>query len=96
MLTEVTERAVAHTEKQEVLLTGGVAANSRLQEMLRIMCKERGAKFFVVPHEFSGDNGTMIAYAGLLMYKSAKKPFKLNDTEINPKWRTDEVEINWL
>ncbi|MFB0502154.1 MAG: KEOPS complex N(6)-L-threonylcarbamoyladenine synthase Kae1, partial [Candidatus Bathyarchaeia archaeon] len=34
MLTEVTERALAHTEKPEVLLTGGVAANKRLQSML--------------------------------------------------------------
>jgi len=30
-LTEVTERAMAHTEKQEVLLGGGVAANTRLR-----------------------------------------------------------------
>src|SRR4030066_2288662 len=33
MVTEVTERALAHTEKNEVLLTGGVAANRRLQYM---------------------------------------------------------------
>jgi tRNA A37 threonylcarbamoyltransferase TsaD len=30
MVTEVTERALAHTEKKEVLLTGGVAANKRI------------------------------------------------------------------
>ena len=30
MVTEVTERALAHTEKKELLLTGGVAANKRL------------------------------------------------------------------
>lgn len=35
MVVEVTERALAHTEKKEVLLTGGVAANKRLQEMVR-------------------------------------------------------------
>ena len=34
MLTEVTERALAHTGKKEVLLTGGVAANKKLQEMI--------------------------------------------------------------
>ena len=33
-LTEVTERAMAHTEKKEVLLGGGVAANKRLREMV--------------------------------------------------------------
>ena len=30
-LTEVTERAMAHTEKEEVLLGGGVASNKRLR-----------------------------------------------------------------
>src|SRR3989338_7090924 len=33
-LTEVTERALAHTGKKEVLLTGGVAASRALQEMM--------------------------------------------------------------
>ena len=37
MLAEVTERAVAHTSKKEVLLTGGVARNKRLQEMLQVI-----------------------------------------------------------
>ncbi|MEK6907150.1 MAG: tRNA (adenosine(37)-N6)-threonylcarbamoyltransferase complex transferase subunit TsaD, partial [Nanoarchaeota archaeon] len=41
MLTEVTERAMAHVNKKEALLIGGVAANKRLIEMLNIMCKER-------------------------------------------------------
>jgi glycoprotease/Kae1 family metallohydrolase len=34
MLTEVTERALAHTGKEEVLVGGGVAANGRLQATL--------------------------------------------------------------
>ena len=41
MLVEATERAIAHTEKKECLLTGGVAANKRLQGMLKVMCGER-------------------------------------------------------
>ncbi|MDD1674520.1 MAG: bifunctional N(6)-L-threonylcarbamoyladenine synthase/serine/threonine protein kinase, partial [Methanomicrobiales archaeon] len=45
MCVEVTERALAHAGKSEVLLVGGVGANKRLQEMLRIMCEERGAAF---------------------------------------------------
>ena len=67
MLTEVTERAMAHTGKKECLLTGGVAASIRLREMLNIMCKERNAEFAVVPYEYAGDNGAMIAYNGLLI-----------------------------
>lgn len=111
MLTEVTERALAHTGKNEVLLTGGVAANTRLQEMLRIMCKERGAKFYLCPPAFAGDNGVNIAWAGILAQKSEQKSGVKNsmpqymkcDTsfasklqEIAPRERTDDVEINWL
>lgn len=94
MLTEVTERALAHTGKGEVLLVGGVAANKRLQSMLDIMAKERNAKLYVVPKEFSGDQGTMIAWVGSLAYKSGwKQNF---EDKIKPNWRIDEVQITWL
>jgi universal protein Kae1 len=90
MLTEVAERALAHTEKNELLLVGGVASNKRLQEMMSKMCEERGAKFYVVPAKYSSDNGVMIAYAGLLAYKNGfGKPF---EDLIKPKWRIDEVK----
>lgn len=87
MLTEVTERALAHAEKKEVLLVGGVAANKRLQKMMKIMCAGRGAKFHVPKKEYCGDNGAMIAMLGAL----AKKGMG----EIKPRWRTDEVEVIW-
>ncbi len=94
MLTEVTERALAHTDKKEVLLTGGVAANKRLQEMLRIMCEERGAKFYVVDNKYSGDCGVMIAWAGLLGYKSGET-IEIENSSIKQRWRIDQVKINW-
>ena len=68
MVTEVTERALAHTEKKEVLLTGGVAANRRLQAMINSIAEEHDAKFNVVPREFATDNGAMIAWTGVLAY----------------------------
>lgn len=95
MLVETTERALAHTEKNEVLLTGGVAANKRLGEILEIMCKERGAKFAVVPKEYCMDNGAMVGYTGLLAAKT-QKPLNLKDSAFDQIWRTDQVEISWL
>lgn len=95
MLTEVTERAMAHTEKEEVLLTGGVAANKRLQNMLRIMAQERKAKFYKVPQEFAGDCGAMIAWLGAIML-SAETKQALNETKVRQRFRTDEVDVNWL
>jgi universal protein Kae1 len=94
MITEVAERALAHTDKSEVLMVGGVAASKRIQEMIEIMCKERGAKMHIVPKEFAGDNGSMIAWTGLLAYNSGK--IKKIDNRIDDKWRTDEVDIPWL
>nr|MBE5724947.1 putative tRNA N6-adenosine threonylcarbamoyltransferase [Cucujiformia] len=46
MLVETTERALAHVGSKEVLIVGGVGCNLRLQEMMRIMCEERGAILF--------------------------------------------------
>jgi len=93
-LVEATERAIAHINKTEVLLTGGVAANKRLIEMLELMCKERGAKFAVVPKELSGDNGTMIAWLGILEHKAGRK-VKIGETAVNQDWRTDQVDVIW-
>jgi N6-L-threonylcarbamoyladenine synthase len=91
MLAEITERAVAHTDKEEVLLVGGVAANKRLQEMLRIMTNERGANFFVVPQEYAGDNGAMIAWTGILAHQKSYD-IPIESSQIRQKWRIDEVE----
>jgi glycoprotease/Kae1 family metallohydrolase len=85
MLTEVVERAVAHTEKKELLLVGGVGANKRFCEMLEIMCKERGCKFYKVPMSLAGDQGAMIAWEGYLRRKES------GDIEVNSQWRIDEV-----
>ena len=93
MLTEVTERAMAHTGKAELLLTGGVAANSRLQEMLGIMCRERGALFHSVPREFAGDCGANIAWLGILSHKAKMRTKKM---VILPRQRTDDVDVKWI
>ena len=92
MLLEVAERAMAHTGKKELLLGGGVACNSRFQEMARKMCAERGAKCFIPEKKLLVDNGAMIAYQG---YLERKRKQKVIDTAINPYWRTDEVKVGW-
>jgi len=95
MLTEVTERALAHTEKPEVLLTGGVAANKRLQSMLNVIAEEHNARFCVVPKEYALDNGAMIAWTGVLAYKS-KITLPVKKSFVKVKWRLDEVYAPWV
>ena len=94
MLVEVSERALAHTGKKELLLGGGVGCNSRLQEMCRIMCKERGARFFCPEIQFLVDNAGMIAFLGEIMFKSGIKE-KAENMDIKPRQRTDDVEVSW-
>jgi universal protein Kae1 len=94
MLVEVTERAMAHAEKKEAMLVGGVGANKRLGEMLNTMCEERGAKFFLPPRKYMGDNGSMIAYTGMIMLKSGVVT-SMADSKVRPGYRTDDVEVKW-
>jgi N6-L-threonylcarbamoyladenine synthase len=98
MLVETAERALAHTGKNELLLGGGVACNSRLQEMCRIMCEERGAKFFCPEKSLLMDNGAMIGFLGGVMFKAKSNVFsreKIDELDILPQERTDDIEVNW-
>ena len=95
MVTEVTERALAHTEKKEVLLTGGVAANKRLQSMIDAIAKEHEAKFSVVPHEFALDNGAMIAWTGVLAYTNGLVT-PIDESFVKLKWRLEKVDVPWI
>ncbi len=94
MLLEVSERAMAHCGKKELLLGGGVACNVRLQEMAKKMCEERKAKCFILENQFNVDNGAMIAWQGILQYRSGRQT-KIQEAVIDPYQRTDEVDVSW-
>ena len=94
MLAEVTERAMAHVGKDEVLLGGGVSQNNRLREMIREMAEERGAEMFVPDRRLCVDNGAMIAWLGNLMYSSGVR-MSLDETTVEQRFRTDEVKVTW-
>ncbi len=90
MLIEASERAIAYCGKDSFVITGGVAANKRLNEMGEKMCEERKTKFKSIPMEYAGDNGAMIAYTGFLM-----KDYQQNDLKPKTNFRTDEVKIEY-
>ncbi|MCR8432969.1 MAG: KEOPS complex N(6)-L-threonylcarbamoyladenine synthase Kae1 [Crenarchaeota archaeon] len=92
MLCEVVERALAHSEKAEILLCGGVANNKRLQEMLSLVAKEWNAKFAVSPR-WNSDNGCMIAYTTMLYYLNGAKPLEIEESYVLPLWRMDSVDL---
>lgn len=69
MLVETTERAMAHTGADTVLIVGGVGCNRRLQDMMEAMVTERGASLCAMDHRYCIDNGAMIAQAGIFEYQ---------------------------
>ncbi|MAG20280.1 UGMP family protein [archaeon] len=89
MLMEVSERAMAHCDKKELLYGGGVCCNDRLQEMGEIMCKERKGKCFIPERSLLVDNGLMIAWQGYLERESNKK------IDFDPRLRTDDIDVTW-
>ena len=106
MLVESAERAMAHTGKKELVMGGGVGCNARFQEMCRIMCEERRAKFFCPEKSLLTDNASMIAYTGEIMFnsttfkKGSRSPNEIvfedpDKVDIKPRERTDDIEVTW-
>lgn len=94
MLVEVAERALAHTGKREIVLTGGVARSPVLSDKLGAMAVDHRARYRAVAGEYAGDNGAMIAYTGSLALASGIS-IDVGRSTIRPLWRLDEVEIPW-
>jgi len=92
MVSEAVERALSFTGKKELLIVGGVAANKRLSEMLKDVCKRHGCKFFVAPQRFAGDCGSQICWTGLLE-NQVKKGVSLENTFVTQSWRLDSVKV---
>lgn len=94
MLVEVTERAMAHTGKDEVLLGGGVACNERLQQMCSEMAKARDGRSYCPPKSLCVDNGAMIAWLGILAHGAGARA-SIEESLIDQNFRTDDVEVVW-
>ncbi len=94
MLVEVAERALAHAEKDEVVLGGGVACNERLWQMTQRMCAERGAVAYRPEKRLLVDNGAMIAWLGALEWGAGVRQ-ELDETRVDQRQRTDDVQVTW-
>ena len=94
MICEATERALAFTRKKELLIVGGVAANKRLSQMLKSVCKRQNCKFNVMPQNFAGDCGSQSAWTGLIESKT-KGGSTIEDTFVRQSWRLDNIDVNY-
>ena len=72
VLEVIVTKAVGAAEqlgKDKLVLAGGVAANSRLREMLTSACNEKGIELYCPSPILCTDNGAMIGCAAYYMYK---------------------------
>lgn len=95
VVIEALERAMSQENSKEALLTGGVAMNNRLREMIKSMCEQRDAKAYIPPKEYCMDNGVMIAHQGLLELKNGRNT-PIEESNKKPNWRPNEVEATWI
>jgi N6-L-threonylcarbamoyladenine synthase len=95
MLAEATERALSFTEKKEMMIVGGVAANKRLAGMLEVACERHGAKLHVCPIRFAGDNGAQISWTAIQQYRATGNGVKIEKSVVRQSWRLDTVDISW-
>ncbi|MGC8601095.1 MAG: KEOPS complex N(6)-L-threonylcarbamoyladenine synthase Kae1 [Thermoprotei archaeon] len=95
MLAEAAERALVHTRKDSMISAGGVAANSRLNEMLSLVAAEHSIPFFATPVKMAGDNGIMIAAVTMEMDLGGVEPSDPLKLLPTPKLRMNDTDVYW-
>ena len=86
ILTKKTMRAVKEYNVKEVIVAGGVSANSGIREKLKELCDKENVKLIVPELRYCTDNATMIAAAAYYMYKDGR----FSDLTLNIK-PTDKI-----
>lgn len=83
------ERAMDLTQSKNLVLAGGVAANVKLREKIKILSLRKNWSVFFPRPEFCTDNGAMIAYLGAMRLLRGEK----SGTEISAQSRWSLSEI---
>ena len=68
-----TKKALKDYNINNLIVAGGVAANSILREALSDMCKENNINLSIPPLKYCTDNAAMIASAGYYAYKLGRR-----------------------
>ncbi len=84
--------ALGKTGLNQLVVAGGVGANSLLRERLNKNVAKRGGKVFYPDLEFCTDNGAMIAFAGALRLSQQQgiKDYRFN---VKPRWDLQEIGL---
>jgi len=82
-------KAIEEFDVKQVVLAGGVSANSYLREQMQIECKKLNANIIIPPMWCCTDNAAMIAKVAEHLYEM--KVFAGSDLGVDPNWSIE----NW-
>jgi N6-L-threonylcarbamoyladenine synthase len=85
--------ALNATRLKQLVLAGGVGANSELRTRLGAAAAKHGVRLFYPKPEFCTDNGAMIAYAAALRLQHASRsaPAVGRKFSVRPRWDLERV-----
>lgn len=83
-------RALKQTGRKCIVVAGGVGANRRLRQKLKLEAATVGAAVYYPKPEFCTDNGAMIAYAGSVRIAadSANRGYSF---AVKPRWSIEQI-----
>lgn len=85
--------ALRETGLDNLVVSGGVGANSKLREKLNVAAKRKLCKVSYPRLEFCTDNGAMIAFAGAMRLKATQGNSNKNyGFSVRPRWDLAELQ----
>jgi N6-L-threonylcarbamoyladenine synthase len=88
MITDRAMRAAKNYGVKQIVLAGGVSANSYLREQMQKKVKGTGIELIIPPLWCTTDNAAMIAKVAEKLY--VRKVFAPLTLGVDPNWRLDE------
>ena len=88
IVLERTVKAIKEFDVKQVVLAGGVSANSYLREQMQIECQKLGANIIIPPMWCCTDNAAMIAKVAEYLYE--RKVFAGLDLGVDPNWSIED------
>ena len=88
LVIDRTIKAVKKYKVNQVILAGGVSANSYLRDQMNIEMNKRGVEINIPPLWCTTDNAAMIAKVAERLYNL--KTFASLDLGVDPNWKIDE------
>ncbi len=92
ILTTKCMAALRETGLDNLIVSGGVGANTRLRERLSAATKKKLCKVSYPRLEFCTDNGAMIAFAGAMRLKAMQAKNQNYSFSVKPRWDLAELQ----